>query len=350
MACASKSTSSANIIYKILIVSSSPTATRENVFLLILTAILKIVLTSWTFGMMIPAGIFLPTIGIGACLDRAMGLIMQSLYRAYPTAWIFLACPPDPSVRCISPGFYAVIGASAMLAGVTRMTISLVVILFELTGALSHVLPIMICVMISKWVGDAMGKDGIYSVWIAMRRYPWLPPVDYHDKGLTGANLMKPLSQVIVIEEGVTTVGDLKRLLTRYEFHGFPVIDNHREFVGYATRQELIAALERLQIDQSDIDRHKKCTFSQNRMRLAIDERIDLSGTLEHSIIQLRKEVPQELVVSMFQKLNLRQILFTHAGKLTGLVTKRDVVDLLTSHLPHAAALYDLPPSHTRHA
>jgi chloride channel 3/4/5 len=88
-----------------------------------------------------------------------------------------------------------------------------------------------------------MGKDGIYSVWIAMRRYPWLPPVDYQDKGLTGANLMKPLSRVIVIEDGVTTVGDLKRLLARYEFHGFPVIDNHREFVGYATRQELRAAL-----------------------------------------------------------------------------------------------------------
>ena len=88
-----------------------------------------------------------------------------------------------------------------------------------------------------------MGKDGIYSVWIAMRRYPWLPPVDYHDKGLTGANLMKPLSQVIVIEDGVTTVGDLKKLLAEYEFHGFPVIDNHREFVGYATRQELTTAL-----------------------------------------------------------------------------------------------------------
>jgi chloride channel 3/4/5 len=88
-----------------------------------------------------------------------------------------------------------------------------------------------------------MGKDGIYSVWIAMRRYPWLPPVDYHDKGLTGANLMKPLSKVVVIEDGVTTVGDLKKLLAKYEFHGFPVIDNHREFVGYATRQELTTAL-----------------------------------------------------------------------------------------------------------
>ena len=91
-----------------------------------------------------------------------------------------------------------------------------------------------------------MGKDGIYSVWIAMRRYPWLPPVDYHDRGETGAHLMKPLSQIVVIEDGITTVGELKRLLTRYEFHGFPVIDKHREFVGFATRQELRATLGKL--------------------------------------------------------------------------------------------------------
>lgn len=107
----------------------------------------------------------------------------------------------------------------------------------------------MICVMTSKWVGDAMGKDGIYSVWIAMRRYPWLPPVDYKDKGETGANIMKPLAQVIVIEDGVTTVRDLKRLLARFQFHGFPVIDSHGEFVGYATRQELIAAFGELQLN-----------------------------------------------------------------------------------------------------
>lgn len=319
----------------------NPTAIKQNIFLLILTACIKIPLTAWTFGMMVPAGIFLPTIGIGACLGRAVGLIMQMLYRAYPKGWLFYSCPPDPSVRCISPGFYAVMGAAAMLGGVTRMTISLVVIIFELTGALSHVLPIMICVMTSKWVGDALGKDGIYSVWIAMKRYPWLPPVDYRDKGETGAHLMKPVHRLVVIKDGATSVGQLADMLEEHkEFYGFPVIDNHNEFVGYATRDSLLRAIDGTRFSDSfDVMRDKKCTFSQNFMRLSASMRVDMSSTLEAALIQLRKEVPQELVVTMFQKLNTRQIFFTHAGKLQGMVTKRDVVTLLTNHLQHAGAL-----------
>lgn len=211
----------------------------------------------------IPAGIFLPTIAIGACLGRAVGLvtfvpllsssksflitvISQSMYRLYPKAAVFLSCPPDPSVRCISPGFYAVIGAAAMLGGVTRMTgrhnltisssfwltgglfslfgrypirgvtLSFDLIIvgldldLQLTGALSHVLPIMIVVMTAKWVGDALGTDGIYATWIAMHRYPWLPPVDFKDfRKDTGESIMKSADSLIKIEDGVFTVSEL---------------------------------------------------------------------------------------------------------------------------------------------
>jgi len=314
----------------------------ENVFLLILTAVIKMAFTIWTFGMMVPAGIFLPGIAIGACLGRAVGLLTQELQHAYPTAWIFLSCPPDPSVRCVSPGFYAVIGASAMLGGVTRMTISLVVILFELTGALSHVLPIMICVMTSKWVGDALGKDGIYSVWIAMRRYPWLPPVDYHDKGETGAHLMKPLERLVVIEDGQCTVADLDNLVKKYDFHGFPVV-HQQNLLGYITRDKLTMATHPLLLEDVDSGRSRICVFSSRQSSSFEEENVDLSGVLEDAVLQLRKEVPQEFIVSMFQKLNVRQILFTHTGTLVGMVTKTDVVSLLTSHFPHTAALSPRP-------
>ncbi|KAF8075038.1 Cl-channel protein [Lyophyllum atratum] len=317
----------------------NPTAMWENIFLLILTAIIKIGLTAWTFD---TSWYLLPTIAIGACLGRAVGLLTQGLYRAYPTAWIFLSCPPDPSERCISPGFYAVLGASAMLGGVTRMTISLVVIVFELTGALSHVLPIMICVMTSKWVGDAMGKDGIYSVWIAMRNYPWLPPVDYHDKGETGADIMKPLERLVVIDDEQLSTRDLENLLEKYTYDGFPVV-RQRQLIGFATRDRVKEALEMLAPeDVSDV--RKKCSFSIRDSLLPEASRINLSVCLEEAVLQLRKEVPQELVVNMFQKLNLRRVLFTHTGELMGMTTKADVVLLLTRHFPHTAALSQRPP------
>jgi H+/Cl- antiporter ClcA len=47
------------------------------------------------------------------------------------------------------------VGAAAFFCGVTRMTVSLVVIMFELTGALTYALPIMMSIMIAKWVADA---------------------------------------------------------------------------------------------------------------------------------------------------------------------------------------------------
>ncbi|KIP04518.1 hypothetical protein PHLGIDRAFT_109438 [Phlebiopsis gigantea 11061_1 CR5-6] len=318
----------------------NPTAVWRNVFLLVLTAAVKVLLTAWTFGMMVPAGIFLPTIAIGACIGRAMGILTQELQRAYPAAWIFASCPPDPTVRCVSPGFYGVVGAAAMLGGVTRMTVSLVVIVFELTGALSHVLPIMISVVVSKWVADALGKDGIYSVWIAMRQYPWLPPSEYRDQGQIAGQIMKPAHDLIVVVDDQTT--SLKELLDfarKHGFHGFPVVSGEM-LVGFVVREKLRAHLERLITEDVDgaLNETQQWTFIKSAAR-ANPELVNLSSLLDEAVLQLRKEVPLQLVVNMFQKMNLRHVLFSQAGKLTGLVTKTDIVWLVTAHLPHTGAL-----------
>ena len=43
-----------------------------------------------------------------------------------------------------------------------RMTVSLVVIMFELTGSLEFIVPTMVAVMFAKWVGDAIYKMVFY--------------------------------------------------------------------------------------------------------------------------------------------------------------------------------------------
>lgn len=105
-------------------------------------------MTAVTFGIRVPAGIFLPSIAIGSCIGRAVGIIVSEIQQRFPLFFLFSGCPVDGP--CVSPTIYAVIGAAAVLGGVTRMTISLVVVFFELTGAITSVLSIMIAVMASK--------------------------------------------------------------------------------------------------------------------------------------------------------------------------------------------------------
>ncbi|KAL0067232.1 chloride channel [Marasmius tenuissimus] len=190
----------------------------------------------------------------------------------------------------------------------------------------------MVSVMTAKLVGDALGKDGIYSVWIAMRDYPWLPPVDYHDQGESAAGIMKPIEKLVVIEDGQGTLADLDEMLQSHQYHGFPVVREKR-LLGFVTRDTLKACIDR---HMSGEGRNKGFSFSKMDGSSGV---IDLSQRLETSVLQLRKETPQELIVRIFQKTNFREILFTHRGNLVGLVTKQDVVALLTVHFPHTGAL-----------
>uniref|UniRef100_A0A1I8BDT0 Chloride channel protein n=1 Tax=Meloidogyne hapla TaxID=6305 RepID=A0A1I8BDT0_MELHA len=88
----------------------------------------------------IPAGIFGPSFVLGAAIGRFIGEIMASLY---PSG---LRGPNDLQ---IFPGVYAIVGSAALTGGVTH-TVSVAVIVFELTGQLLHILPVMVKINYSK--------------------------------------------------------------------------------------------------------------------------------------------------------------------------------------------------------
>ena len=59
--------------------------------------------------------------------------------------------PQGINGHLIAPGGYAVVGAAAMAGGVTH-TISTSVIVFELTGQITHILPVMVNLIIFDFI------------------------------------------------------------------------------------------------------------------------------------------------------------------------------------------------------
>jgi chloride channel 3/4/5 len=110
---------------------------------------LRIFLVIISYGCKVPAGIFVPSMAIGASFGRLVGIIVQALYEKFPNSQFFSSCEPD--VPCITPGTYAFLGAGAALSGIMHLTISVVVIMFELTGALTYILPTMVSHRIRRY-------------------------------------------------------------------------------------------------------------------------------------------------------------------------------------------------------
>ncbi|XP_033962437.1 H(+)/Cl(-) exchange transporter 5 [Pseudochaenichthys georgianus] len=160
---------------------------------LALALIFKIVITVITFGMKVPSGLFIPSMAVGAIAGRLLGVGMEQL-AYYNHDWFIFKGWCSPGADCITPGLYAMVGAAACLGGVTRMTVSLVVIMFELTGGLEYIVPLMAATMTSKWVADALGREGIYE--LSPRCVP-LPPLGRRLLGIiTKKDILKHMAHI----------------------------------------------------------------------------------------------------------------------------------------------------------
>lgn len=306
-------------------------ATAGTIVLLLFAAIIGFFLAAITFGLQIPAGIILPSMAIGALSGRAVGIIMEIWVHNHPGFIAFQQCEPD--IPCINPGTYAIIGAASTLAGVTRMTVSIVVIMFELTGALTYVLPIMIAVMISKWVGDAFGRRGIYESWIHFNEYPFLDNSDERDASIPdipAGQVMTRIEDLVVLTATGHTIASLRAILETQPYRGFPVVSDPRDAVllGYISRAELSYNLAVAGRPPRSLPDGTEAFFSHQPLA---DPRttLDLRPWVDQTPITLPSRASLHLAVSYFQKIGLRYVLFSDRGVLQGLLTKKDVWQVL---------------------
>ena len=308
------------------------------VITLFLATALRIFLVIISYGCKVPAGIFVPSMAIGASFGRMVGILVQALHERFPEAAFFATCEPD--IPCITPGTYAFLGAGAALSGIMHLTVSVVVIMFELTGALTYILPTMIVVGVTKAVSERFGKGGIADRMIWFNGFPFLDNKEEHTFAV-------PVSQTMTTDPTTLPakgmqIRQVERVLSETKFQGFPVVEDAESNVllGYIGRTELRYALDRAKREQM-ISPLAKCFFAPQEgpysattpvPAVSFDDmseasgqtNVDFSKFVDPTPLAVHPHLPLETVMELFKKLGPRVILVEHRGRLTGLVTIKD--------------------------
>ncbi|KAJ2318846.1 glycerol ethanol, ferric requiring protein, partial [Coemansia sp. RSA 2681] len=255
------------------------------------------------------------------------------LHRTYPKWALFSQCAPD--TPCITPATYAFLGAAAAMCGVTKVTVAVVVIMYELTGALNFIVPTMIVVMVARVIGDAIVEGGISEQLILLNGLPFLG--EDEDECLLdtpAAAIMRPVEELVVLPATGLALHRLQSLLNNSAgFRGFPVVDSESEMrlVGYVLRDAVVRAIASPESSSEEVVVSFGSATSANNGGSGT---ISLAHLVNPSPTTVRPRTAAETVVEIFRKLGPRVVLVASEedGTLAGLLTRKDILRHTRNH------------------
>uniref|UniRef100_A0A8D2M0B3 Chloride channel protein n=1 Tax=Zonotrichia albicollis TaxID=44394 RepID=A0A8D2M0B3_ZONAL len=289
-------------------------------------------LACWTYGLTVSAGVFIPSLLIGAAWGRLFGISLSYLTKG--SIWA-------------DPGKYALMGAAAQLGGIVRMTLSLTVIMMEATGNVTYGFPIMLVLMTAKIVGDYF-VEGLYDMHIQLQSVPflhWEAPVTSHS--LTAREVMStPVTCLRRIERVGTVVDILSD--TSSNHNGFPVVESNPDTTqvaglrGLILRSQLIVLLKhKVFVERANLSlvqrRLKLKDFRDayprfppiQSIHVSQDERecmIDLSEFMNPSPYTVPQVTSWQGVFKLFRALGLRHLVVVdNRNEVVGMVTRKDL-------------------------
>jgi CIC family chloride channel protein len=184
---------------------------------LIVLLVGKVVATSLTIGIGGSGGVFAPSLFMGAMLGAAFGAGAHHLLPG-------IAGPV---------GAYGLIGMGAVFAGAARAPITAVIIMFELTGEYTIILPLMAAIVLATAVGKALSNDTIYTLKLRRRG------IDIDGKpagepfaGVRVRTVMEPVPEPLAWDVPLADAADA---LARSPHGTLPVVSGDGTYLGTAT-------------------------------------------------------------------------------------------------------------------
>ncbi|KAI4345612.1 hypothetical protein L6164_012715 [Bauhinia variegata] len=289
-----------------------------------------------TFGTAVPAGQFVPGIMIGSTYGRLVGMFVVKFYRRLN----------------IEEGTYALLGAASFLGGSMRMTVSLCVIMVEITNNLKLLPLIMLVLLISKAVGDAF-NEGFYEEQARLKGIPLLESrPKYEMRNMTAKEACG--TERVVSFPRVVKVADMVSILRSNKHNGFPVIDHTRTgeplVIGLVLRSHLLVILQsKVDFQHSPLPsdprsgarpiRHDFGEFAKpvsskglsiEDIHLSSDDLemyIDLAPFLNPSPYIVPEDMSVTKVYNLFRQLGLRHLFVVpRPSHVLGLITRKDLL------------------------
>ncbi|CAH2285151.1 chloride channel C-like [Pelobates cultripes] len=304
-------------------------------------------ISCWTAGTAAATGLVVPMLYTGALFGRTVGLIMVYIFGVQN----------DEHWTWIDPGLFATIGAAAYFAGVSRLTISLTVIMVELTNDVQSIMLIMVAVMVGKTVGDYFNHS-LFSSLLHLKCIPHLEaePSVVHGKKkvnleLFAARDVMKKCKVIHLKENVFS---LASILNDTTYNGFPVVyspgpGQEEVFLGTITRLELCMLLSNRQIFQtpetSNIDtrvlKYQEVTVEkvpdEGQMKSLLTKYsadpqyqqlfINLEPYINKSAVAVQSHFSLHRTYVLFRTLGLRHLTVVDLqNRAVGMITRKDLI------------------------
>ncbi|KAF4946272.1 hypothetical protein FGADI_11298 [Fusarium gaditjirri] len=274
----------------------------------------KLFLTTITFGCKVPSGIIIPAMDTGALFGRMIGQFIPN----------------------ISPGIFAMVGSAAFLAGVSRMTVSLAVIMFELTGEVNFIPPFMIAILTAKWVADAISADGVYDLAQHLQGHPFLEAEgaiskvrEFRDNE-GAATVGTLLTSKDTMDDAIICIGPENRVLTSVLQHklaqlqssglsdsGLVFVNENGLCHGYISQYRLEKALH--VIEKTDgVEESSEISVLEGALAESIDR----------NPLTLSLRAPLEYAVELFRKLGISHLVVTEedTAKVLGVVSTKQLI------------------------
>uniref|UniRef100_K3WAV1 Chloride channel protein n=1 Tax=Globisporangium ultimum (strain ATCC 200006 / CBS 805.95 / DAOM BR144) TaxID=431595 RepID=K3WAV1_GLOUD len=183
---------------------------------------------------MVPSGIVTPVFAVGAAVGRLFGEMIVFFGGGNELA-----------------GGYAVVGAASLTAGVTG-TISIAVIVFELTSQLSYMIPVLLCVLLGRAVAAFFSLD-IYDTISRQKNLPQWPDLTKQKSyGLVASDLMRAVPPYWILRH--QTLTSLQQALkdAPEDVTLFPIVDDATTmlYLGAVDREELESIVEMWALSQ----------------------------------------------------------------------------------------------------